>query len=278
MKKNVLHHFMALILVLGLLLSTNSQAAPKKLLWPIWQANQANSTQVIDHQLWQNFLTRYVYTDATGVNLVRYDQVSAVDKAKLQDYLTQLSNIPIANYNRNEQLAYWINLYNALTVMTILNHYPIKSIRSIKLSGAWHDGPWDAKLMSVNHTELSLNDIEHRIIRPIWNDPRTHYALNCASLGCPNLQMKVYTGATVDPMLTADARQFINSPRGVRINHGKLIISSIYDWYRIDFGTTSSAVIKHLQMYADPELAQQLQAFKQINGYQYNWQLNIGKS
>lgn len=277
MKIKACRYVIALTFFLGLLISVNANAAPKKLLWPLWQAHQNSSTAVIDHQSWQTFLNQYVVTGTDGINRVRYDKVSPDDKAKLQAYLDQLSNVPIANYNRNEQLAYWINLYNALTVMTVLNHYPVDSIRDINLNGFWHDGPWDAKLISIDHVPLSLNDIEHRIIRPIWADPRTHYALNCASLGCPNLQKTVYTGTTVDNMLTTDAQQFINSPRGVNIIENKLIVSSIYDWYRSDFGTSNTEIIKHVTLYANPSLKEKLNAFQTIDGYQYDWELNAEK-
>ena len=102
-----------------------------------------------------------------------------------------LSGVAIGGYAPDEQRAFWINLYHALTVRVILSHYPVSGIREIDISpGLFARGPWDRKLIPVEGVELTLNDIEHRILRPIWRDPRVHYALNCASLGCPDLRRR----------------------------------------------------------------------------------------
>lgn len=263
-----------LLSVLLMLLCTSLIAAPSKKLWDVWSPYQASSNKTIDHEQYQDFLNKYVYKTKTGVNYVRYSKVTKTDKTALEAYLKTMSQIPIAKYSRTEQLAYWINIYNALTIDTVLKHYPVKSIRDIKLGGWFSAGPWDAKLISIDDKQVSLNDIEHRIIRPIWNDPRTHYALNCASYSCPNLQQKAYAGKTINAMLTSDAKQYINSKRGVDIENGKLYVSSIYDWYQVDFGGNAPSVIKHLQQYASPKLKQQLQQYHDISGYRYNWQLN----
>lgn len=270
-KKNGLFFF---VLCLLFVYFTTAFAAPKKSLWPRWQARNPQSTQIINHQLFQSFLDHIVYTNDDGINFVLYSQVRLKDKQALGSHLDQLSHTPIAEYNPNEQLAYWINLYNALTIKVILDRYPVKSIRDIKLSGFFSWGPWDAKLIQVDGVPLSLNDIEHRIIRPIWNDPRTHYALNCASYSCPNLQKQVYTGSTINRMLTQAAKEYINSQRGVSVDGDRLIVSSIYDWYQSDFGGNEQAVISHLEQYANPVLKQRLEPFHTISRYQYNWQLN----
>lgn len=249
-------------------------AAPQKSPWPLWQANNPSSTQIINHLAFQDFLSQYVVTNKEGINLVTYSKVSAKDKNALSAYINQLSSVPIKQYNRNEQLAYWINLYNASIIKTVLDHYPVKSIRDIKLSGFFNSGPWDAKLVTVDNVPLSLNDIEHRIVRPIWHDPRTHYALNCASYSCPNLSKQVYTGATVNAMLTTAAKGYINSPRGVSVNGKTLTVSEIYDWYQEDFGGNEQDVINHLMRYANPTLKKQLMTFHTISGYDYDWQLN----
>lgn len=258
--------------LIGLMMLTVS--VPSKHLWPYWEAHQANSVKMINHQLFQQFLTKYVYTSISGVNLVHYSQVTTQDKLQLEAYLDQLAHVPINQYNRDEQLAYWINLYNALTIDMILKNYPVKSILDIKLGGWFTRGPWDAQLTQVDSIPLSLNDIEHRIIRPIWNDPLTHYALNCASYGCPNLQKQVYSGKTVNRMLIQAAKEYINSPQGVLINDNKLIVSQIYDWYQVDFGGSEQEVIQHLSQYAKPMLKQQLTQFRWISDYHYDWRLN----
>jgi hypothetical protein len=239
-----------------------------------WEVRNEKSSQTIDHSQWQKFLATYVVT-VDGNNLVKYSQVTPQDRQELKKYLSQLSGIPIGEYNAKEQLAYWINLYNASTINVILDHYPVKTIKDIRLSGFLHEGPWDAKLITVENTPLSLNDIEHHIVRPIWHDPRTHYALNCASMGCPNLQKTPYTGAELNNMLNHAAVNFVNSPKGLAIHNQQLDVSKIYIWYKEDFGNTDQAVIKHLIYYAAAPLKVKLQHLSKIHDSFYNWSLNI---
>ncbi len=250
-------------------------AAPSKDLWIRWQIFNPLSTDTINHQPWQEFLAKYDHTTRTGNNLIDYTYVTKEDKKTLQQYLNYLSNIKIEHYNRNVQLAYWINLYNALTVQTVLEHYPIKSILDINTSPGWFSrGPWDAKLIRVDNIQLSLNDIEHRIVRPIWNDPRAHFALNCASLGCPNLQQTAYTGENVYQLLNIGAKEYVNSKKGVSIERGKLIISKIFKWYEADFGGNDQDVINFLKLFAEPPLRSKLMQIHKISDSVYDWSLN----
>jgi hypothetical protein len=184
-----------------------------------------------------------------------------------------MAQINISNYNRDVQRAYWINLYNALTVREVLRFYPVASIRDIS-SGFFSFGPWDKELIEVEGEQLTLNDIEHRILRPIWRDARIHYALNCASLGCPNLQLQVFSADNTDAMLDKAAREFINHPRGARVIDGKLQVSSIYVWFIADFGGDDAGVIRHLQQYADSALARALKDIRRIDNDAYDWRLN----
>ena len=181
--------------------------------------------------------------------------------------------MPIDRYNRPEQLAYWINLYNALTVDAVLRRYPVTSILDIALTpGLLNRGPWDAKLAHFAGESLSLNDIEHRIARPIWRDPRVHYALNFAAIGCPNLAVTAYTGENVERMLDAAARAYVGHPRGVTLRMGGLTLSKIYAWYAEDFGG-EVGIIDHLARYAPPDLALRLTTTP-IKAYAYDWALN----
>ena len=121
---------------------------------------------------------------------------------------------------------------------------------------------------------MSLNDIEHRILRPLWQDARLHYALNCASLGCPNLLNSAYNADTIELQLDQAAMAFVNNPRGVSFTDGKLYVSSIYNWFRDDFGKSHTAVINHVKRYAAAPLKNTLADTTQIAGYRYNWSLN----
>ena len=121
---------------------------------------------------------------------LRYSEVSATDKQALDAYLETLSNIQVQSLKPTEQFSYWINVYNALTVKTVLEHYPVKSIREISLGGSLipsfitgGTGPWQAKLIQIDGESVALDDIEHRILRPLFKDNRIHYAVNCASIG-----------------------------------------------------------------------------------------------
>ena len=157
----------------------------------------------------------------------------------------------------------------------ILDHYPVDTIMDIDISpGLFANGPWGRKLIAVDGTDVSLDDIEHRILRPIWKDPRVHYAVNCASLGCPNLQKKAFTAATADAMLTAAAVEFVNDPRGVRFEGNDLIVSKIYDWFEEDFGGSEAGVLDHVRTYANPDLAARLKGLSDYDDAGYNWRLN----
>jgi hypothetical protein len=210
-----LRAWLPLGLLLALLLpSLALHAAPKADLWPRWEAHQADSEATIDHAAWGRFLERYL-VPGTEPALLRYGQVSDADRQALEDYLDALQAVAIADYNRDEQMAYWVNLYNAATVALILREWPVDSIRDIKPS-FFSGGPWDMDLLEVDGEALTLNDIEHRILRPIWQDPRIHYAVNCASIGCPSLAAKPYTGARLEAMLNAGGQRPWRPPGGRR--------------------------------------------------------------
>lgn len=259
-----------------LVAAANLAAAPKADLWPRWERHDPAGTAKVDHAAWERFLSRYLVTGhPSGVNRVRYGEVTAVDRRELDSYIGGLQDVAVSGLNRNEQAAYWINLYNALTVKVILDHYPVASITRIDISpGLFSRGPWDAKLLDIDGQEVSLNDIEHRILRPIWQEPRIHYAVNCASMGCPNLQSRAYTGENLEVLLEKGAREYINHPRGASFRGGKLVLSGIYDWFQEDFGGSEAGVLRHLRRHADAELAAQLENYSGRIGYEYDWSLN----
>ncbi|WP_425666092.1 DUF547 domain-containing protein [Vibrio tubiashii] len=256
---------MRIITLLLTLISFHSLAAPKSELWSFWQQSNQSNTTAISHQDWQSFLDSYLVKDGDNT-LVKYGHVSPQDKQKLNQYIATLAAIDPREYSSNEQYAYWVNLYNAITVNLILDDYPVKSIT--KLGGLFSFGPWGDEVVTIAGKKLTLNDIEHRILRPIWNDPRTHYAVNCASLGCPNLQTQAFTADNTKQLLEQAAKEFINSDKGVLQLKGKTQLSSIYDWFAEDFGNKQE-LIQHLAKYR-PELTN-------LNGkfsYEYDWDLN----
>ena len=251
----------------------STTAAPRADLWERWTAHDPSAVTTIDHSPWDRFLKTYVSAFPDGVNRVAYARVSDTDRKRLDRYIDDLTVLPISAYSRDEQRAYWINLYNALTVQLILDHYPVKSIRRIK-PNLFSIGPWRKKLITVEGEQLSLDDIEHRILRPIWRDPRLHYAVNCASIGCPNLGTEAYTASNADTLLDRGAQTYVNNARGAEFRNGRLIVSSIYKWFQEDFGDSDEGVIEHLQRYAEPTLAARLNGTKKISGDRYDWALN----
>ena len=252
-----------------------TQATPKSDLWDRWTAHQPGSTLVPDHQAWSDFLGRYLVTSALdGINRVDYAGVTAEDRDRLKQYLLSLQEIAVSRLSRVQQLPYWINLYNAFTVHLVLEHYPLDSIVDIRF-GFFDFGPWDEKLLRIEGEEVSLNDIEHRILRPIWKDPRLHYALNCASLGCPNLQPKAFNSENVESLLSSGARGYINDSRGMRFeDEDKLVLSKIYDWYGVDFGDDEKKLLQHLMRYANRSTKTRLKSFDGDIDFEYDWDLN----
>ncbi len=251
--------------LLCFLLSFSVFAAPKADLWPYWQQSSKTSQAQISHQEWQQLLDSYLVTQGENT-LFHYRNVSTADKEKLKQYIQRLTKLDPLQYSKAEQYAYWVNLYNAITVDLILDNYPIKSIT--KLGGLFSFGPWDENVVVINGKNLTLNDIEHRILRPIWQDPRTHYAINCASLGCPNLQAKAFTAENTQTLLEHAAKSFINSKKGVTVQGDTAQISSIYDWFAIDFGGEAQ-VFNHIRKYAP-----QYNSFSGRVTYDYDWNLN----
>ena len=266
------------IAIIAAVLSSHglAHAAPKAELWARWQKHDPANRKTIDHYAWDKFLKQYVVAPhPSGINRVRYQAVTPEDLKSLKSYLQEMQNVAISNYNRAEQKAYWINVYNAATVDLIVARFPLKSIRDINISPAFlARGPWGAKLFSVEGERLSLDDIEHRILRPIWKDNRVHYALNCASLGCPNLQPAAFTAENLETSLNRGAIDFINHPRGVTIQKGRLQVSSIYVWFQEDFGGDAEELMEHWQKYANPPLADALEKYSGGLAHDYDWRLN----
>lgn len=262
----------------GLLLAALSRpasAAPRAEPWPRWAASDESATTTIDHGAWDRFIARYRIRGADGIARIAYRRVLPADREALSLYVATLSGLPITAYRRAEQLAYWLNLYNALILRTVLEHFPVASILDIKLAKG---GPWAKKLLHIEGEEVSLDDIEHRILRPLWRDPRVLYGLNNAALGAPDLPPRAVTAANAETLLDQGAHDYVNQPRGVRIDKGRLSVSSLYVWYKPDFGGSDAAVIAHLERFAAPPLSQALAKETRIAGDHFDWALNEVKS
>lgn len=228
----------------------------------------------LDHSAFSRLLESLVERDSTGLNRVNYKKLKN-NTAALEGYIDKLAAIRVTALSANEQFAYWANLYNALTLKVVAEAYPVKTIRDIDISpGLFANGPWGKKLIIIEGNKLSLDDIEHEILRKAFKDPRVHYAVNCASIGCPNLRKAAFTGPELDNQLNDAARDYVNSQRGVKVENGRLAISKIYSWFQEDFGGSEQAVLAHLEKYAGEETRRQLKRLGEIDDYFYDWTLN----
>ena len=184
--------------------------------------------------------------------------------------------VVISNYNRAEQKAFWINVYNALTIDVVLSRFPVASIRTINISPELlAQGPWGAKLFIVEGEKLSLDDIEHRILRPIWKDNRDALCGQLRAAWVLPIFSRWHTQARIrEALLEKGAREFINHPRGVDIQKNRLQVSSIYVWFQEDFGRDAEDLMEHWQQYADPKLADALEKYSGGLTHDYDWRLN----
>ena len=274
--KSIYRWLFLTVMTLALLVAQTAGAAPKADLWPRWEKNDPANKQKIDHSAWDAFLKKYIVAPhPSGINRVNYATVAPEDRTALANYVKSLERVAVSGYSRAEQRAYWINLYNAKTVELILTRFPVKSIRDINISpGLFSSGPWGAKLMTVEGEKLALDDIEHRILRPIWKDNRIHYAVNCASLGCPNLQPAAFTAENTESLLERGAREYVNHRRGVSLQSGKLKVSSLYVWFQEDFGGSAEGLMEHWAKYAGKTLADALLSYSGGLEHDYDWRLN----
>jgi len=240
-----------------------------------WHQHDEKSAMRVNHDPWEVFLLNYLRPGEDGVHRVAYGEVKDRDRRILADYIDAMSVVDIIAYQRSEQLAYWINIYNALMVKLVLDSYPIASIRKLEQPGGGKkSNPWNRPLIAIDKVSLSLNDIERYILKSNWDDPRIHYAITCPAVGCPNLQATPFSGVQLDQQLSDAAMAYVNDPRSVVIEGGRLHVSSLYRWNLQAFGGSERAIIEHLMAYAEPDLAMSLQGFDRLHGDRFDWRLN----
>ncbi|NNC82243.1 MAG: DUF547 domain-containing protein [Flavobacteriales bacterium] len=217
-------------------------------------------TAVPDHGPWDRLLQKHV--DDQG--LVDYKALAS--SPAFDTYLLTLSGShPDDSWSRDEQMAYWINVYNAYTVQLIIKNLPLASIKEI-------DMPWDKKFIEIEGSTYSLNQIEHEILRPEFKDARIHFAVNCASLGCPPLYNRAFLPTRLQNQLELVTRNFINDERYNQLNGDIASISKIFDWYASDF-EREGGVAYFINKYAHSKLDRDVQ----LSYNDYDWSLNDQK-
>ncbi len=213
-------------------------------------------TVKVDYSIWDNLLRKYVSSNGK-VNYKGLQQ----DKTKLLSFLTVLSsNAPNSTWSKPEKLAYWINVYNAFTVKLIVDNYPLKSITDL-------DKPWDKKFIKIVDNSYSLGDVENNILRKM-GEPRIHFAINCASVSCPNLLNAAYTPEKLDNQLSASTKTFLLDKSKNRIMENPMQLSKLFEWYKGDF--EGGNVIKFI----NNQLNESIDESTPIEFLEYNWALN----
>lgn len=228
-----------------------------------------SSAESISHEIWDKLLKKHV--DAKG--FVNYGGFKK-DETELKKYLNLLSeNAPNDKWSADEQLAYWINAYNAFTVQLILN-YSDKKIKSIKDIGdkikiPFINTPWDIKFIKIGGKTLDLNNIEHGIIRKKFNEPRIHFALVCAAKSCPSLRNEAYTASKLNEQLDAQGVDFLNDTFKNKITEKEAKLSMLFTWYGGDF-RDKMPVINWVNKYSKIKITNATK----VSNTDYNWELN----
>jgi hypothetical protein len=223
----------------------------------------------VDHSVYAKLLSRYVQNSK-----VDYAGFKS-DEHELDSYLETLAQIDPDKLETNEQFAFYINLYNARTIKLILIRYP--DLQSIKDLGSLLQSPWKKPIVKLKGQLVTLDHIEHDILRPRFRDPRVHFAINCASKSCPPLLNEPYSGVTLDRQLDHVTRAFINDPARNYLKGKTLFVSRIFKWFADDF---NSDIIGFFRKYARDGLAGQLKdnsASLKVKYLEYDWSLNSTK-
>lgn len=224
----------------------------------------------VSHKLFDEVLKEFV--DEKG--WVDYQRLQD-NSQQLQDYLKLLqNNHPNDSWSKNEQLAYWINAYNAFTLQLIIEKYPVESIKDI---GSWIqipfvNTPWDISFIEIGDETYDLNNIEHDILRSDFDEPRIHFAIVCASYSCPRLNQAAYTAENIDGQLAAAAKDFLNDPRKNKINANNPELSKIFSWFGGDF-KKKTTLIEFINQYSEIEINPDAD----ISFLDYDWRLNDQK-
>jgi len=231
-----------------------------------YPALAAWASPMVDHAIFGALLKSHVQNGRVDY------QGFKKDEPRLDAYLVQLSKIDPQTLARAERMAFYINAYNAWTIKLILENYP--GVASIKDLGTLFTSPWKKKFVKINGKTVTLDHLEHDILRPVFKDPRVHFAVNCASKSCPPLLDAPYTGADLERQLDTVAANFINDPQSNYVKGDILYVSRIFKWFGEDFGNDIPAFFRaHARGNLAKQLADAGDRLK-IKYLDYDWSLN----
>lgn len=228
-------------------------------------AAQAQPSHEIYDALLKKHVTKSGVVDYTGF---------LKDTVTLTQYLTLLSKNPPneKTWSKEEQMAYWINAYNAFTIKLISNYYPIKSIKDIgsSIQIPFVNTPWDITFITLGKEKMDLNTIEHGKLRKLFDDPRIHMALVCASKSCPILLNEAYDPKRLDAQLNQQAKAFLSDPFRNKISADNPQLSMIFKWYSMDFNKNGGSVREFINRYSSVKIKPDAK----ISHIDYDWGLN----
>lgn len=237
------------------------------LLWGLLgHTANAWSNEKVNHGLYGELLNNYVKHGVVDYRGFKKHE------SKLDRYLKVLEEVDSKTLSRAEQFAFYVNAYNAWTIKLILSGYP--GVKSIKDLGSLFKSPWKKKICRIDGDIITLDNIEHDILRPRFRDPRVHFAVNCASKGCPPLRSEPYRGSTLDKQLDDSVSSAINNPARCRLERKILYLNKIFDWFSEDF---EGGVVDFVLKYAKGDLKNRLEANKykiKVKYINYDWSLN----
>jgi len=263
-----------LVVVVAVMMNAGTIIGQNKVIGQKWPVNQRVSFNDIDHSSYHTLLQKYV--DADGMVNYKAWKANSTDHDALLRYIKQLGKVDSAKSASNEaKLAYWINAYNAVTIEGILQVYPTTSIRNhtAKLLGynIWKN----LKLISGDQ-QINLDSIEHKVLRKM-GEPRIHFAIVCASIGCPRLLNEAYVADRLEDQLTTNATDFFSRSRNLQVNQskGELRLSSIMSWFGSDFGQSQEQQLKAISPYF-PESARKFveSCGVRVSYLDYDWNIN----
>jgi hypothetical protein len=226
----------------------------------------AAGATVVDNSIFSKLLKKYVRNGK--VNYAGFK----TEEAKLDQYLKILESVDPGKLSRNEQFAFYVNTYNAWTIKLILSEYP--GVTSIKDLGSLLKGPWKKEIVRIDGGVISLDHVEHEILRPRFKDPRVHFAINCAAKSCPPLRSEPFSGHILGRQLNDSTRSFINDPKSFRLEDDELFVSRIFKWFSEDF---NEDIIGFFLKYASGSLKKKLEANSdriKVKYLPYDWSLN----
>ncbi len=253
--------------LLAVALAVGFQATPAQ---TVAQARVSNgSSLAVDHSLWTDLLDRFVVVQAGRSNRFDYAGLGQAERDQLSAYLDYLAAIDVTGLASEQQLAYWLNLHNALVVSLISDNYPIASLTELEKV---QPDVWTKGRLQLGNDELSVSDAQS-LLRSQWPGPDVHYGMACGARSCPGLLDEAFDGERISSQLELSARAFINGS-GVRASSRGLAVSEIFRTYAEDFGATEGAVLAHMRQYSEPKLAEAINNFRSIKRYKFDSRLN----